>query len=167
MTFNFEKYAVEGNEFLSDLLQETGLQNRDKLERMLIAFFRTLRHHLTLQENFQLIAQLPMALKSLYIDQWDIDASYKRVRTLKGFMIEMMEADAASGWHDFHNQNEAIKIARKIFRVMSEYLSVGELNDVGSILPPHLQEFFKEEIKKGRELRWKIMEKQIVSEEVG
>jgi len=146
MPLNFEKHAAKGNEFVNELMRELGLKDRDQAARMLIAFLRTLRNHLTLQENFQFIAQLPMALKSVYVDQWVTDVFHKRIRTVQAFMHEMINADPASGWKDFHNDANAVRAVRKIWNVLNRYVSSGELNDVASVLPEHLKEFFRSEL---------------------
>jgi uncharacterized protein (DUF2267 family) len=147
MPLNFEKHASKGNEFLNELMKELGTQNRAQAGRMLIAFMRTLRNHLTLKENFDLISQLPMALKSLYVDQWVPEAYHKRVRNVEDFILEMIENDSGSGWRDFHGQADAVSAMRKILKVLNQYVTSGELYDVAAVLPQHLKEFFLGEIR--------------------
>ena len=68
MALDFEKYAAKGNEFLNRLAENLGDEDRAHAARILRSTFRGLRNHLTVEESFQLLAQLPMALKSVYVE---------------------------------------------------------------------------------------------------
>ena len=71
MLQSFDHHAQRGNEFLHLLAFELGdKSNKEAAERITRAVFRSLRNLLTLEENFQLIAQLPLILKGLYVEGW-------------------------------------------------------------------------------------------------
>jgi uncharacterized protein (DUF2267 family) len=68
MPLNFENHAQKGNKFLKELAEKLGDKtDTAKAGRMLRAVFQALRNHLTLEENFQLLSQLPVALKGIYV----------------------------------------------------------------------------------------------------
>ena len=64
---NFHKYADKGNLILNEVASELGKNEDKKLAgRMLRSVLHVLRSRLTIEESFQLIAQLPMAIKAVY-----------------------------------------------------------------------------------------------------
>ncbi|HPM32772.1 MAG TPA: DUF2267 domain-containing protein [Chryseolinea sp.] len=62
---DFEKYAMKGNEFLHALAVNLKDSDRAHAARIVRSTFRVLRNRLSVEESLQLIAQLPMALKSV------------------------------------------------------------------------------------------------------
>ena len=83
---NFEKYAQESNKFLREVSDE--LQTREDTDhayRVLRSVFHTLRDILTSEESMHLISQLPMYLKALYVDGWNMQGK-KRIRSMEEFL---------------------------------------------------------------------------------
>ena len=73
MSLNFEKYTAKGNEFIKTLAHELGDENdRNYASRVLRAVFQALRNRIPPDESLQLTAQLPMYIKAVYIDGWNI-----------------------------------------------------------------------------------------------
>lgn len=66
MSLDFEKNARKGNEFVRRLAEELGAP-LDKAGRIIGAVFHALRNRLSHEESFQLLAQLPVSLKSVYV----------------------------------------------------------------------------------------------------
>lgn len=55
MPLNFNKQAEKGEKFLNELVLELGNKtNKSKAGRILRSVFKTLRNHLTIEENFTL-----------------------------------------------------------------------------------------------------------------
>ena len=56
-----------------------------------------LRRRLTLDESFDLLAQLPMCIKAVYVDGWK-PALFpdKSIKTLEDFIREVLEEDKRS-----------------------------------------------------------------------
>lgn len=145
MLKNFDQHAQKGNEFLNHLATELGdKSNREGASRILRAVFRTLRNHLTLEENFQLLAQLPVVLKGIYVDGW---APMKKppnvTRKLDGFYSEIMQEEGYLAWKDFSNEEEIAKAVKAVFKVMSDYVSKGQYEDMQAVLPKELKVLFK------------------------
>ena len=63
---------MKGNEFVRLIAEELEVP-RDKVGRIIYAVFHALRNRLSHAESFHLIAQLPMVLKSVYLDGWWFD----------------------------------------------------------------------------------------------
>lgn len=144
MPLNFDKQAEKGNKFLSDLNIELGKSNISQAGRILQAVFHTLRNHLTLEENFDLISQLPMALKIVYINGWKPGHKQVISRTKIGFIEEVIEYDGANFWRDFPDMEDCEFAILAVFKVMRNYVSEGEFKDIEAVLPSQLKELVRD-----------------------
>lgn len=143
MAINFEQYAQKGNQFLNELAAELGNSSKEQAGRLTRAVFRTLRDVLTINESFQLISQLPMALKSVYVDGWDINIR-KALRTEKDFLNNVAGEEGPTAWEDFSDMNDIRRAVVATFRVMRNYVSEGEFNDIESELPAQLKKMVED-----------------------
>lgn len=73
MVLNFNAYAKEGNLFLKDCSEQFDLgEDKDKTSGISTDIMHCLRAIKPIEESLQLIAQLPMPLKALYVNGWTI-----------------------------------------------------------------------------------------------
>ncbi len=143
MPLNFEKHAAKGNEFLNKLAVRLGDEdNRDRAGRILRCVLRALRNMLTLEESLQFLAQLPMALKAVYVDGWTPNKYHKRIKTLHEFSEEVMKEDGFSTWKDFSGVSDATDAIEAVMKTLADYVSAGELHDIIAILPKEMKEQF-------------------------
>lgn len=145
---NFDQYAQKGNEFIKIAAEELGYpENTDQAGRIVRAVLHALRNRLSLQESFQLMAQLPMALKSVYVDGWGPDQSRERINHLQDFLEEMRNEDERAGTYDFADLNDIESSAKAVFRTLSRYVSEGELKDVTAQLPEELKTLIERRVE--------------------
>lgn len=148
MSLNFEKNAAKGNEFLNQLTIELGIPNdKVKAGRILRSVLKTLRNRLTVEESMQFIAQLPMAIKALYIDGWKISKQPERMKTVDDFMIGVLTEDRLAAISDFTSEEQTKAAIEAVFRTLSRYVSEGEFKDMIAVVPKELKEFFEESIR--------------------
>lgn len=145
MATAFDIYAAKGNEILNKLADTLGVPG-EKAFRVLRSVLHALRNHLNIDESLQLLAQLPMALKAVYVDQWQPDGKVPRIRHLKNFLDEVRKYDHELAGMDFGNDRSARTIVAKVFKVMSSYVSEGEMHDLIAVLPSELREFISNSI---------------------
>jgi uncharacterized protein (DUF2267 family) len=151
MIFDFNKHAEKGNRFLRDLAAELGNRNdTKKAEKILAAAFFALRNHLTVQENFQLLAQLPIALKGAYVHNWSPEKKRKVSRKRNDFIMEYLshsDKNSMFSVADMERGNEEIHAA---FRVLNKHISSGEFKNIEDVLPSQLKKLLREnaEVKK-------------------
>ncbi len=143
MSLNFEKYAQKGNEFVH-LVEEDLKVSRDKAGRIIRAVLQALRKRLSLEESFQFIAQLPMALKSVYVDRWSLNQEYERINTVEEFLDEVRKEDQNRAGYDFGNDAKAKVAVSAVFNALRKFVSEGEMEDIINMLPQPLKEFLKE-----------------------
>ncbi len=145
MSLNFEKQASKGNEFLHKLAIRLGDEdNRERSGRILRCVFRSLRMLLTLEESFQFLAQLPMALKGVYVDGWNPNNYHRRINTLRELSEEVMKEDGFSTWKDFSGVSEATDAIEAVVKTLADYVSAGEWHDIIDILPAEMKGKFTE-----------------------
>jgi len=139
MTHIFEKYAVKGNEFLSLLKESLATEDDGHAARILRSTFRVLRNHFTFEESLQLLAQLPMAIKSVYVDGWK-KGEHKRLHNVDDFLLEIIQED---GERDFNDKEEILDSVRAVIDTMRVYVSVQEMDQALATLPRQITELFE------------------------
>ncbi|RPI16699.1 MAG: DUF2267 domain-containing protein [Ignavibacteriae bacterium] len=143
MSLNFDDYAQKGNEILRKIAEEMGEPgNKDKAGRVLRASLHALRKRLPAEESMQFIAQLPMALKSVYVDGWKLRKEHEKIKKIEHFMSEVQDESSGSGFVDFPTLDETQRLTMCVFRVLKEYVSAGEMEDIKSVLPEELKQMF-------------------------
>lgn len=148
MTVNFDKYAQTGREFVSKIAFELGDEsNTSKASRILRSTLHVLRAQSTPEESLQLISQLPMFIKALYVDGWKIGSSKGRVRHLDDFVAEMhkthQQAYHKDDLNDFTDKEDCTRAIEAVFRVIKDYVSEGEIEDFRRTLPEGLRELIE------------------------
>lgn len=145
MALDFEKYAAKGNEF-ARLVADDLVVSRDKAGRIIRAVFRALRNRLSHEESFQLLAQLPLALKGVYVDGWKFEKDFNRITHINDFLNEVRSEDGVLAAYDLGNNERAEKAVAAVFKAMSYFVSEGEFKDVLAGLPEEIRHFVNESL---------------------
>lgn len=141
MLLEFDKFAMKGNQFLHQLENNLGTTDRSHAARILRSTFRVLRNHLTFEESLQLLSQLPMAIKGVYVDGWS--ASHrKKIKTLDDFLIEIIQEEGDSVLIDFESSEDILDAVRAVIDTMRLYISAEEMNQALGTLPAKIQRAF-------------------------
>jgi uncharacterized protein (DUF2267 family) len=145
MAINIGKYVEEVNLFLKQVAQELGNPSDiDHAGRVTTSVLHTLRERISVEESIHLISQLPMILKGIYVDGWDISREMRQSDTLDEFLDEIREHNLRSAGRDFGNDQQAREHVKAVLRVMRNYVSEGELNHIKDQLPKPIAELFDE-----------------------
>jgi uncharacterized protein (DUF2267 family) len=145
MSFNFEKYASKGNEFVNSIAEDLTV-SKEKSGRIIRAVFHALRNRISHEESFQLIAQLPMALKGAYVDGWKFDKHIYRINHLADFLDEIRKEDGELASYDFGNDTKAKHAVVTVFKALGRFVSEGEMEDIMATLPKELKTFIKKDV---------------------
>ena len=147
MSLDFEKFARKGNEFLHEIAHELGHENdRAKAGRKLRSILHSIRDQITIEESIQLISQLPMFLKAVYVENWKVSNTKKRIKHLKEYISTVKKYEAPTAEVDFINDDEILIATEVIFFVLQRYISKGEMDDIISVLPKELKNLLRNEI---------------------
>jgi uncharacterized protein (DUF2267 family) len=150
MSLEFEKYAAKGNEFVKLVTDDLDIP-RNKAARTIRAVLHALRNRLNHEESFQLMAQLPVALKGVYVDGWQFDSNFTRINNIEDFLEEVRKEDMELAGYDFGNDKSAQKAIAAVFRAMNYFVSEGEFNDFTAKLPEEVKKFIRDSIA-GKEI---------------
>lgn len=141
MALNFNQYATEGYTFLKDYTKEMDLgKDQDKAGRIFIAIMHALRDIIPPEESLQLIAQLPMFLKAVYVNGWTMKKKKPKVKHMAEFLDLVREHDGPAAINDFEYSDEvAEKYVDTTFIYLRKYISLGEMEDIRDVLPKDLK----------------------------
>lgn len=148
MPLNFDKQAQKGKRFLEELAHELGRKNDTRnAGKILRGVFRALRNHLTLEENVQLLAQLPMALKGVYVDGWSPTRRQpNKSRKLSDFLDEVTREEKNIAPGKTRNEVQVIAEIKTVFTLLKKYISEGEFRDMEAVLPKELKELLHDNV---------------------
>lgn len=140
MIYDFEKFAQEGRHFLNALADDMGYpEDKPRAARVLRAVIHCLRDELTIEESVQLMAQLPMFLKAIYVDQWRAHPKKSKARHLKDFYQRIMDYDKIATAKDFQSYEEVEVAVSVVFLQLRPFISKGEWEDIRAVLPKELK----------------------------
>lgn len=141
MALNFNQYATEGNTFLKDYTVQLGLGNdRDKAGRILTSTLHALRDIIPTEESLQFIAQLPMFLKAVYVNGWNIKQKKPKIKRMAEFLDLVRTHDGPAAVNDFEYSDEvAQQYVDTTFTYLRKYVSTGEMEDIRDGLPKDLK----------------------------
>ncbi len=145
MALDFEKYAIKGNEFVHLVSDELKIP-KDIASRIIRAVFHALRNRLTHEESFQLLAQLPMVLKGVYVDGWKFDNTFHKIKHIEDFLDEVRKEDGGTAGYDFGNDLRTKNSVSAVFKALHYFVSEGEMKDMIAMLPVDLKKLIRESI---------------------
>lgn len=136
MTLDFEKYAQDGNRFINELAKELNWpDDRDRAARVLRAVLYAIRDMLPAAENLQLTAQLPMMLKSVYLDGYTLRTPEHKPRHVDDFLEHVKRHCGRTSTNDFKTPYDVENAVRTVFNTLRQYVSPGEMEDIIAHLP--------------------------------
>ncbi len=138
---NFEKYTTEGNVFVKHLAKELGHENDIvQTSKIIRAVLHTLRDRISMSENLDFLAQLPMYIKALYVDDWKYKEKPDRLKSIAEFAEKVKEHQRKYGESDFdwpESTEEIIKATLGFIK--KNYVTEGEMEDVRTNMPEELR----------------------------
>ena len=137
----FENYAKEGNEFLKRVANELGVPgDKERAFRVTQAVFHALRDRIMIEESMQLISELPMVLKAMYVNGWNIAKERNDSSTLDEFLNDISNETRTAEADFGSSPKEEVKA---VFRVIKNSISAGELEHVRGQLTPEIAELIE------------------------
>jgi uncharacterized protein (DUF2267 family) len=134
-TMNFERYAQEANHFINEVADELQTDNRHKAARITRAVLQAIRDRLIPDEAVQFGQALPMALKAVYFDQYDISKTPVRIRRQVDFINFIRSKDRLAEIEDFPTQDDVVDGLQAVFTVLENHLDPGHIIKVKNMLP--------------------------------
>ena len=132
----FDATVHKTNTWLKRLMAIGGWQDRHLAYLGLRATLHALRDRLTVDEAAELAAQLPMLVRGFYYEGWDPSGKPARDRHQEEFLARI--------WRELPPKApmEPEAAARAVFRLLSERIADGEIDEVRHILPAEIRELW-------------------------
>jgi uncharacterized protein (DUF2267 family) len=147
MALNFEKYAQEGNSFIKELAGNLGHpEEKGRTGIILRAVMHTMRDLLSFGESLNMISQLPMFLKGLYVDGWEYREKAADIRTKEDFYKEVERHQEQYGEQRFDWDKSTAEIVHGVLSSLKKYISSGEMEDISVQMPKAIKELFREPV---------------------
>lgn len=141
MSIDFNRYAQEGNELLNDLADRLGHpQEIGRVCIMLRAVLHTLRDRISMSESLDLMSQLPVALKIVYVEDWKYhEKPPLRVHTIAEFCEHVEQEQRKYGETEFDWKMSTREIVETILDRVMARVSEGQKRHILDQLPSQLQ----------------------------
>lgn len=132
-SINFEEYAGEGNRFINEVAYELGT-GRDKAARITRAVLHALRDRLPPDDAVQFAQGLPMALKGIFFDQYDISKAPVIIRGRDRFIDFVCSKDRFTAAYDFPDRQSVQEALRAVFFVLENNMDYGQVHQIKNML---------------------------------
>jgi len=129
-----ERNVHKVNEWLADLAEELGTDDREMAWRVLRAHLQVLRDRLTIDEAAQLAAQLPHLLRGVMYEGFDPGHQPEKIRDRDAFLARLAERAVLPDGTD------PARAATAATRVLRRHVTPGELDDVLGQLPDEIRQ---------------------------
>jgi uncharacterized protein (DUF2267 family) len=132
----FDTTVHKTNNWINELRQVLGWQERQKAYLALRATLHALRDRLTVEEVAQLGAQLPMLIRGFYYEGWDPTGKPEKIRQRDQFLAQI--------GRQFRGDDsiDPEQVARAVFTVLAKRVSEGEIEDVKQVLPAEIRDLW-------------------------
>jgi uncharacterized protein (DUF2267 family) len=148
MALQFEKYAQEGQYFINNLAERLGHpEEKGRTGIILRSVMHVMRDRLTIPESFHFMAQLPMALKAVFVDNWKYRNEPLNIKTREEFILEVENLQSQYGEREFNWNKSTGEIIQIVLGALSEYVTRSEFDNVIEQMPMELKEMFYESVK--------------------
>ena len=149
MPYRFELYIAKANELVNELAAELGFPTeKERTVRILRAVLHGLRDNMPVQESLQLLSQLPMIVKALYVDGWSLKKNRRKARKKQEFIEDVISHDPKTVEHDFTMSSDSVgSIISVTLRVLGRYISEGEKKDIVAVMPSGLRPYIEESFR--------------------
>jgi len=131
MLYPFDRHIEEATRFLKSIAIRLGTPgDHEHAIRVLKSVFRVLRRRIVPDESLQLISRLPLIIKGIYVDGWNICEPLSEANSIDEFLFEIRSNSQKLTYLDFANDELAKKKIIRVFNALKQFVFDGELNDI-------------------------------------
>jgi uncharacterized protein (DUF2267 family) len=123
---HFEDYAAEGNRILNEIGYELSCDN-NKAMRVLRCVIHALRDRLTPGAAIHFAQGLPMALKAIFIDQYDLSKTPVVIRSPHKFLEFIAQKEGPNSYADFPDEHSVLEALQAVFFVLENHMDYGQV----------------------------------------
>ena len=139
----FDTTTQKTNEWLRDISQHLGDDNRRHAYLALRGTLHAVRDFLPIDESAHLSAQLPLLVRGVYFEGWDPSQTPTQERSRDSFLAHTEHAMERALWNEDTDISPE-KAARAVLRVLSDRVSEGEMQQVRHVMPEPVRDLWPE-----------------------
>jgi uncharacterized protein (DUF2267 family) len=144
MGLNVDEWAQEGNRFLKQLADDLGHPGHtDQAATILRAVLHSLRDRISISENLNLLSQLPMFMKAIYVENWTYSDSVDRIKHVDDFVAKVNDEASDFGLTNFAWKKPMPEVVGITLKAVRGYITEGEAEDVKANLPAEISRLFE------------------------
>jgi uncharacterized protein (DUF2267 family) len=133
------QFQETGMQFLRDLATNLGTpDDTNHANELTASFFAALREVITPAESANLMANLPMYLRALYVSEWKIRSRRPRIKTVEEFFQLMRDRYPQRATRALGDDQSLAQEVHAVIGSLRRYLSDGEVRDIQSQLSPEV-----------------------------
>lgn len=132
-SMNFEAYASEGNRFIHEVAYEMGA-DRNRAARVTRAVLHAIRDRIPADDAIEFAQGLPMALKGVFIDGYDISSTPVRIRSREKFIDFIYSKDGAASTMDFPDRESVTHALYAVFIVLERNMDYGQVQQIKNMM---------------------------------
>jgi uncharacterized protein (DUF2267 family) len=136
-SLNFEKYAAEGYSFITEVAKKLDC-DKNTAGRVTRAVLHAVRDRLPPDDAIEFAQGLPMALKGIFIDQYDVSKTPVRIRRADDFIDFVRLKNRFSAIIDFRSPYDVIKALHAVFYVLENHMDLGQIQQIKRMLPQEI-----------------------------
>jgi uncharacterized protein (DUF2267 family) len=127
-------------QWLNDIQNELGWDKRDSVYKATKAVLQTIRDRLPVEEVVHFTANLPLVMKGMLMDGYDLKDKPVRMRSVEEFYEYIQQ------YYDWQRREtiETEKAARAVITVLNRRMGGGEMRKVAANLPEKIKRLFEE-----------------------
>lgn len=144
MIHYFDKHVQEANEFVKELSNNLGHpEEQTQTIRLLRAVLHTVRDRITISESMDLLAQLPMMLKALYVEQWKYhEKPPLNYDDMEGLTTAVKKEQERMGEQSFDWQESTEDLVKIVLTSLRKYITDGQAIHVMDQMPKEVKAIF-------------------------
>jgi uncharacterized protein (DUF2267 family) len=136
----FDRTIQTTNIWLDELMNELPWMQRHQALHALRVVLHTIRDHLPVNSVAHLSAQLPLFLRGVFFEGWQPAKTPRRERTRDEFLMHITDAFVLT------IEADPRQIANAVFRLLSRFISRGEVEKVRHSLPLAVRQLWLESL---------------------
>jgi len=145
MIAQLDRHVQETREFINELAANLGHpEEEERTARLLKAFLHVLRDRMIISESLDLLAQLPMFLKAMYVDQWKYKETPDKFTSAEELIEKVKAKQSSFGEHDFPWKKPTGELIQIVFTSLRKYLTEGEIEHIMAQMPKDVQDLLSQ-----------------------
>lgn len=144
MIHYFDKYVSETNTYVKGLAEELGHPEEiTQTIRLLRAVLHSIRDRIDMGESLDLLSQLPMILKALYVEQWKYhEKPPLRYKDMEGLAEAVKKEQERIGEQSFDWPEPTEELVKKVVSSLRQFMTDGQAIHVMGQMPKEVRELF-------------------------